>query len=157
MEFKDEEDLNSFHNMKDLGEPTSIEKFEQGGVVYELKVWQTPTGAIKMVDIIDIASPPNDIDFKAIKEEVTIDKDDLNSVFGNTGAIPMGFLRLLGEAAKLDENHREHFKALTPLVEITLGEQIEDLEEDLEIAVSHEDYEGAAEIKKELELLKQEV
>ena len=34
---------------------------------------------------------------------------------------------------------------------------IEQLQEDLDIAVSHEDYEGAADIKKELDALKKTV
>jgi len=154
MEFDDNEfDFNGFHNMKDLGEPTSVEKFTQGGVTYELKVWQTANGVIKTMDIIDVSSNFDDIDFKVVKEEVSFNKDDLNSVFDNAGAIPMGFLRLLGEAAQLHDSHAERFRGMKP-PELTIEEQIEELEEDLLVVVGQEDYEAAGDIKKEIETLK---
>tara|TARA_R110000868_G_scaffold76573_5_gene220159 strand:- start:6423 stop:6893 length:471 start_codon:yes stop_codon:yes gene_type:complete len=149
-------DEDNFDPMKEYGVPTSIETFTQGGVTYQLKVWQTPEGTIKTMDIINLSDEIDFIDFDGIKNDVKLNENELDTLFDNGSPLPMGFLRLLGEAANLDEKHQERFAKLKP-IELTTEEMIEQLQEDLDIAVSHEDYEGAADIKKELDALKKTV
>jgi len=153
MELPDNEEFNDSHDMENLGEPTHIKRFEQGGVTYELKIWNTSIGAKRTIEIVGIDKDLVDLDFLDIK-------GDLNFAF-NTKTVediyedvsPTGFLQLLSKAAEAhDEMHGIAFHGLESL-ELTEEEQIEQLEEDLQIAVAHEDYESAGEIKVEIDRL----
>lgn len=147
-------EMGSFHNMRNLGEPTSVEKIERGGVIYEIKIWKTPNGQIKTMDVIGISDDPEDVDFTSIKDEMEFTDDELGSVFDNPNAIPMGFLRLLSDAANFNEFGPMGGMPRPQTRKLTKEEQISMLEEDLAIAVQNEDYEGAALIRDDIDELK---
>lgn len=138
-------DDNNRFKFESLGEPDEKNPFVKDGVAYTEYKWYTAGGVtIRYVGIDKLSK--DDLSDGMIKSD-SLSNKDLNALYDSNNPIPYNFLRLLSASAEHNEKMYED-KFQTP------EERLITLEEELEMAITVEDYEGAALIKDELVQLK---
>lgn len=129
-----------FNDREDLGEPDSVREFKQDGHTFIEKIWNTPTGKVKIIESTNINIKNDDFDIESVNDydSLGINMNDIESFFS--------FVSGMGSANRRPFKNRE----------ITKEEKLDLLNTKLQYCVDTENYERAARLRDMIAELKEE-
>jgi hypothetical protein len=130
-----------FNNKEELGEPDSVREFKQDGHTFVEKIWNTPTGKVKIIESTNINIENDDFDIESVTDydSLGINMNDIEDFFSFVSGIS-------------SPRKNKHF----PNREITKEEKIDLLNTKLQYCLDTEDYERAARLRDMIAELKEE-